>query len=129
VVCIYTGDKADELATVMLTQLLERAGYQSLMLDADSMSEVILGGLAGEKDTVLFISALPPFAFAESRKLCQRVREHMAHNRVAVALWNSKEDAEEMQARYGMARPEVVVSTMAQAVRQVEAWQRATRRA
>jgi len=129
VVCIYTGDKADELATVMLTQLLERAGYQSLMLDADSMSEVILGGLAGEKDTVLFISALPPFAFAESRKLCQRVREHMADNRVAVALWNSKEDAEEMQARYGMARPEVVVSTMAQAVRQVEAWQRATRRA
>jgi len=129
VVCVYTGDKADELATVMLTQLLERAGYQSLMLDADSMSEVILGGLAGEKDTVLFISALPPFAFAESRKLCQRVREHMAHNRVAVALWNSKEDAEEMQARYGMARHEVVVSTMAQAVRQVEAWQRATRRA
>ena len=129
VVCIYTGDKADELATVMLTQLLERAGYQSLMLDADSMSEVILGGLAGEKDTVLFISALPPFAFAESRKLCQRVREHMADNRVAVALWNSKEDAEEMQARYGAARPEVVVTTMAQAVRQVEAWQRATRRA
>jgi len=129
VVCVYTGDKADELATVMLTQLLERAGYQSLMLDADSMSEVILGGLAGEKDTVLFISALPPFAFAESRKLCQRVREHMADNRVAVALWNSKEDAEEMQARYGAARPEVVVTTMAQAVRQVEAWQRATRRA
>ena len=129
VVCIYSGDKADELATVMLTQLLERAGYQSLMLDADSMSEVILGGLAGEKDTVLFISALPPFAFAESRKLCQRVREHMADNRVAVALWNSKEDAEEMQARYGAARPEVVVTTMAQAVRQVEAWQRATRRA
>jgi len=129
VVCFFTGDKADELATVMLTQLLERAGYQTLMLADDAMSDVILGSLATEKDTIIFISALPPFAFAQSRKLCQRVREHMAGNRVAVALWNSCEDADDMLTRFGAARPEVVVSTMAQSVRQVEAWQRATRRA
>jgi predicted PurR-regulated permease PerM len=129
VVCIYPGDKADELATSMLAQLLERAGYQTLMLAPDAISEVILRGLAAEKDTVVFISALPPFAFAESRKLCLQVREHMGANRVAIALWNSHEDAEEMQARYGAGRPEVVVSTMAQSIRQVEAWQRATRRA
>lgn len=129
VVCVFTGDKADELATVMLTQLLERAGYQTLMLADEAMSDVILGSLAAEKDTAIFISALPPFAFAQSRKLCQRVREHMTGNRIAVALWHSREDADDMLARFGAARPEVIVSTMAQSVRQVEAWQRATRRA
>jgi len=129
VVCVFAGDKAAELTTVMLTQLLERAGYQTLMLAEDAMSEEILGSLAAEKDTAIFISALPPFAFAESRKLCQRVREHMTGNRMAVALWNSGEDAEEMLTRFGAARPEIVVSTMAQSVRQVESWQRATRRA
>jgi predicted PurR-regulated permease PerM len=129
VVCVSTGDKAAELATVMLTQLLERAGYQSIQLPADALSDEVLRGLAGEKDTVVFISALPPFAFAQSRKLCQQVREHMAGNRVAVALWNSAEDTDEMLARFGAARPEVVVTTMAQSIRQVEAWQRATRRA
>jgi predicted PurR-regulated permease PerM len=128
VVCVSTGDKAAELATVMLTQLLERAGYQSILLPADALSDEVLRGLAGEKDTVVFISALPPFAFAQSRKLCQQVREHMAGNRVGVALWNSAEDADELLARFGAARPEVVLTTMAQSVRQVEAWQRATRR-
>jgi predicted PurR-regulated permease PerM len=129
VVCVCGSGQAHELATVMLTQLLERAGYQSLMLSRDALSDAILGGLAAEKDTVVFISALPPFAFAEARKLCQRVRESMAENRIAVALWNSTDDADEMLARFGAARPEVIVTRMGQSVSQVEAWQRATRRA
>ena len=129
VVCVSAGDKANELATVMLTQLLERGGYQVLMLAAEAMSDEILGGLAREKDTVVLISALPPFAFAQSRELCQRVRAHMPDNRVAVALWNSRDDAEDMLARFGAARPEAVVSTLAQSLRQIETWQRATRKA
>jgi predicted PurR-regulated permease PerM len=128
VVCVTAGDKADELATVMLTQLLERAGFQTLMLAADALSEDILRGLAAEKDTVIFLSALPPFAFAQTRSLCQRMRTYLPENRIAVALWNSDEDAEEMLARFGAARPEVVVATLAQSVRQVEAWQRTTRK-
>jgi predicted PurR-regulated permease PerM len=129
VVCLSVGDEADALATGMLTQLLERAKYQTLMLAADAVSEEILGGLGAEKDTVIFISALPPFAFAQSRALCQRVRAHLPENRIAVALWNSDEDAEELLARFGTARPEAVVGTLAQAMAQVETWQRATRKA
>lgn len=128
VVCLFSGDKADELTTVMLTQLLERAGHQTLMLAADAMSEEILMGLAAEKDTVIFISALPPFAFAQARALCQRVRAHLPENRVAVALWRSDEDDDELLARFGTAHPDVAVGTLAQAITQVEAWQRATRK-
>jgi len=128
-VCVSAGDKANELATAMLTQLLERAGYQTLMLAAEAMSDDVLGGLAREKDTVVFISALPPFAFAQTRELCQRVRAHMPENRVAVALWNSRDDADDMLARFGATRPEAVVSTLAQSLRQIESWQRATRKA
>jgi predicted PurR-regulated permease PerM len=129
VVCLSAGDEANALATVMLTQLLEQANYQTLMLAAEAVSEEILRGLGAEKDTVIFISALPPFAFAQSRALCQRVRAQLSENRIAVALWNSDEDAEELLARFGNARPEAVVGTLAQAMAQVETWQRATRKA
>jgi hypothetical protein len=95
------------------------------MLTAEAVSEYILRGLAAEKDTVVIISALPPFAFSESRKICQRVREYLAENHVAIALWNSREDADEMLARFGTARPDAIVTTLAQSVVQVEAWQRA----
>ncbi len=129
IVCTYAAGEANELAAVMLTQLLQRAGYHSLMLTADAVSEYILRGLAAENDAVVFVCALPPFAFSESRKLCQRIREYLAENRVAVALWHSSEDTDEMQARFGPAHPDVVVTTLAQSVLQVEAWQRATRKA
>jgi predicted PurR-regulated permease PerM/predicted phosphoribosyltransferase len=129
IVCLSAGGRAAELTTLMLTQLLERAGHQTLMVMADAVSDDILKALAAEKDTVVFISALPPFAFAQTRAVYQRVRTHLPDNRIAVALWNSDEDGEEVQERFGSKRPEVVVKTLSQAVRQVGVWQRATRKA
>lgn len=127
VVCTHAAGEANELTAVMLSQLLQRSGYNSLMLTADAISEYILRGLAAETETVVFVSALPPFAFVETRKMCQRVREYLANNRVAVALWNSKDDADETLARFGAVRPDIVVTTLAQSIRQVEAWQRTAR--
>lgn len=128
VICVPAGDKADELATVMLTQLLERGGHPTIILPADAMSEDILRSLAGEKDTVVFLAALQPFAFARTRALCQQVRTYLPDNRIAVAIWNSEEDPEDMLTRFGAARPDTVVCTLAHAEAQVEAWQRMTRK-
>ena len=52
----------------------------------------------------------------------------MPHNRVAVALWTSEEDGDEVLDRFGGSRPNVVVGTLANAVRQVEVWQQSTRK-
>jgi predicted PurR-regulated permease PerM len=128
VICISGPERADALANVMLAQVLEAAGHKALVLSAEALSDEILEALALEKDTVVLLSALPPFAFARARTLCQRVRTHLEENRIAVGLWSSGEDAEEMHPRFGTARPEVVVRTMAQARTQVSAWQKATRR-
>ncbi|MDP9051818.1 MAG: AI-2E family transporter [Acidobacteriota bacterium] len=127
VVCTHAPGEANELAAVMLSNMLQRAGYHSLLLSADAVSEYILRGLAAESETVVFISALPPFAFGESRKMCQQVREYLAGNRVAIALWDSQEDTEETLTRFGSVRPDVVVTTVTQSVLLVESWQRAMR--
>jgi predicted PurR-regulated permease PerM len=128
VVCLSTGGRAAELTTLMLTQLLERAGHQTLMVMADAISDDILKALAAEKDTVVFISALPPFSFAQTRAVCQRVRTHLPENRIAVALWNSDEEGEDVLERFGAKRPDAVLGTLSQAVRQVRLWQQATRK-
>jgi hypothetical protein len=126
VVCISSGGKPDELVTAMLCQLLEGSGYQTLILHADAISDEILAGLAAERDTMIFVSALPPFAFARTRALCHRMRNRLPENRIAAALWQSSEDAEELLGRFGSAQPDAVVSTLGQSIVQVEAWQRAT---
>ena len=128
IICFSAGGQAAELTTQMLTQLLERAGHQTITLRADSISDDILKALAVEKDTVIFISALPPFAFAQTRAICTRVRTHLPHNRIAVALWNSDDDGEDVLERFGTHRPDIVLSTLSAAVRQVGLWQRNTRK-
>jgi predicted PurR-regulated permease PerM len=126
VVCISASDQADELTTHMLVQLMEQASHQTLHLPAASVSTDILDSLANEPNTVIFISALPPFAFSQARAICQRVRSHLPHNRIVIGLWSPAEDPDQPPEltieRFGSGKPTVVVNTLAQAVRQVTHW-------
>ena len=125
VVCISASDQADELTTHMLAQLLEQASHQTLALSASVSSEV-LEALANEPNTVIFISAMPPFAFSQARTICQRVRSHLPHNRIVIGLWSPIEDPDQTHdltvERFGNSRPTAVVNTLAQAVWQVTHW-------
>ncbi|HEX3374547.1 MAG TPA: AI-2E family transporter [Edaphobacter sp.] len=126
VVCISASDQADELTTQMLVQLMERAHHQALLLSATSVSGEILDSLSNEPNTVVFISALPPFAFSQARAICQRVRFHLPHNRIVIGLWNTPEDPDQTPdltiERFGNGKPTVIVNTLAKAVRQVTLW-------
>ena len=89
VVCISASDQADELTTHMLVQTLEGASHQTLYLPSP-VSDEILDSLAHEPSTVIFISALPPFAFSQARGICQRVRSHLPQNRIIIGLWSPR---------------------------------------
>lgn len=116
VVCIAASDQADELAAAMMAQLLERASRNTLLLPSSALSPEILERLALDQDTVLCLSALPPFAFAHARALCLQLRQQMPHHRITVALWNEQEDSAEAQARFGRAAPSAVVFTLREAI-------------
>ena len=126
IVCISASDQADELTSQMLVQLMERASHQTLLLSAGSVSGEILDSLANEPNTVVFISALPPFAFSQARAICQRVRSHLPENRIVIGLWSPTEDPEATPEltieRFGNGKPNVVVNTLAQALQQVKQW-------
>ena len=126
VVCISANDQADELTTHMLVQLMERAGHQTLHLTAATVSSDILDLLSNEPNTVVFISALPPFAFQQARAICQRVRSHLTNNRIVIGLWSPTEDPDQAPElnieRFGSGKPTVVVNTLAQALQQVTTW-------
>ena len=126
VVCISASDQADELTTHMLVQVMEQASHQTLHLSAASVSTEILESLANEPNTVVFISALPPFAFSQARSICQRVRLHLPHNRIVIGLWNTPDDPDQTPdltiERFGSGRPTLIVTTLAQALQQVTQW-------
>jgi len=123
VICVSTQDQADEIVATMLAQLLEQGGNRTLQLPASALSDEILNRLAEEPETVLCVSALPPFAFAETRALCQRVRQKLPRNRIVVGLWDAALDAERIRERLSTCRPDRVVTNLNGAVAQIREWQ------
>ncbi len=123
VICVSTQDQGDEIAATMLAQLLEQSGNHTLQLPSSALSDEILARLAEENETIICVSSLPPFAFAETRALCQRMRQRLPHNRMLVGLWDPALDAERIRERLSTCRPDRVVTNLAQAVVQVREWQ------
>jgi predicted PurR-regulated permease PerM len=123
VICVSTQDQADEIVATMLAQLLEMGGNRALQLPSHTLTDEILVRLAEEKETVVCISALPPFAFADTRALCQRVRHRLPDNRILIGLWDSTLESERIRERLSTSRPDRVVTDLAQAVAQIREWQ------
>jgi len=120
--CLSANDQADEITSSMLSQLLERAGFGVVSLPAGSPFEEVLTHLSPEPRDVVCISALPPFAFAQSRALCQRVRLRLPEITILAGIWGFPGDLDKAQERFGSSRPDRVVASFAQAVEQIGRW-------
>ncbi|MGC2790831.1 MAG: AI-2E family transporter, partial [Candidatus Sulfotelmatobacter sp.] len=90
--CLAANDQADEITSSMLAQLLERAGHGVLSLPVSSPVEEILTNLLPEPQDVVCISAVPPFAFAQARTLCQRIRIQLPQIRILAGIWGFSGD-------------------------------------
>jgi hypothetical protein len=111
----------------MFAQLLEQCGHKTLLLPAGALSTEILSRLAEESETILCISAVPPFAFAHARKLALRLRQSLPENRIMIALWGSGGDKDSLRERFGQARPNVIVGSLRDAMEQVREFEHANR--
>ena len=103
---------------------LPGSNHKTLLLPTASVTPEILERLGEDAGTILCISAMPPFVFTQTRTLCQRIREQLPENRILVALWQSIQSPETMRERFGSARPDRVVTTLAAAMVQIERWQK-----
>lgn len=119
IVCVAANDEADEVAAMMVAQLLERAGRHTMVLAATALTTEIEERMAEDAETSVLLSALPPFAFAHARGLCQQIREHMPNNPLMIALWGTEGDPEDIVTRFDKTRPTAVVTNLQQALLQL----------
>lgn len=112
VVCVAAKDQADEVSALMLAQLLEQAQFTTMVLVSSAMSEQLLQRLAQEPTTIVCISALPPFAFAQAKAVYLKIRAEMPANPIYVGMWGSSEELEKVIQRFGQVRPDRVFATL-----------------
>jgi len=122
VVCIPARDEADEIVGIMLTQLLERAGYHAQAISIGTTAEMLAQVKEAAPDIVC-ISALPPFALLHARDLYKRLRSNVPNAKVIVGLWKFSGDPIKAAARFNIVGDDKLANTLAQTVLQVGVFQ------
>jgi predicted PurR-regulated permease PerM len=118
VVCIPARDEADEIVGIMLTQLLERAGYHAQAISIGTASEMLAQVKEATPDIVC-ISALPPFALLHARDLYKRVRSNVPNAKIIVGLWKFSGDPVKAADRFNIVGDDKLAITLAQTVLQI----------
>ena len=119
ILCLPARDEADEIAGMMLAQLLATGEclVQSVSFTAAASEMVDL--VERRKPDVVCISATPPAAVMHARHLCKHVRGRFPEVPVVVGLWNAQGDLSKAKTRIGGGATTHVVATLAEAQEQV----------
>jgi predicted PurR-regulated permease PerM len=93
-------DAADELALLMLQQLLDPTRYRMAIVSAGMLTGEVLSVVEQQDIRLICVAALPPGALAPVRYLCKRLRTRFPDCRIVVGLWGGEADSN--SARVGL---------------------------
>ena len=119
ILCLPARDEADEIAAMMLAQLLAKGDCLVQSVSFTTTADEVVGLLKRRTPDVVCISATPPAAVMHARHLCKLVRGRFPRVPVVVGLWDAQGDLSKAQARIGTGSATHVVTTLAEAVEQV----------
>jgi predicted PurR-regulated permease PerM len=114
--CLPAHDEADEIAAVMLAQLLEHHGCVAVAFPAgQSLLEMVALAEPAAGD-VLCISSVPPFAFSEARTLCRQLRVRFPRTTIMAGVWGFSGEIERALQRFEPGRPNRLATSLADAI-------------
>ena len=116
VLCLPVNDEADEIAAVMLAQLLDHAGCTALSLPLDPTLQHLVAIVEPEPKDMFCISAVPPFAFARARTLSRLLQVRFPRTKIVIGVWGFTGDIESALQRFQPKRPERLVTSLGDAV-------------
>lgn len=119
ILCLPARDEADEIAAMMLAQVLERSGCVVQAVSVTSLASEILELVEQRQPAVVCISATPPAAVMHARYLCTRLRARLPNLNLVVGLWDTPGDLTKATKRISDGTDARVVATLADAQEQV----------
>ena len=117
ILCLPARSEADEIAALMVAQVLETTGCVVQAVSVASLAgEMVDFGEQRQPDLVC-ISATPPAAVMHARHLCKQLRSRFPELNLVVGLWDAQGDLNKAKERIGCGA--IVVATLADAQEQV----------
>ncbi|MGA2062885.1 MAG: hypothetical protein ABSG67_20620, partial [Thermoguttaceae bacterium] len=119
ILCLPARDEADEIAGMMLAQLLGTGECLVQSVSFTAAAGDLVDFVERRKPDVVCISATPPAAVMHARHLCKHVRGRFPEVPVVVGLWNAQGDLSKAKTRIGGGSTTHVVAMLAEAQEQV----------
>ena len=120
VLCLPARDEADELAAMMLAQLLSLRGYYAEAISHEVLSGEMLELVEKNKAHIICVSALPPTATSDARYLTKRLRARFAAIPLIVGLWTFKADLDRARKRISHEESVKLVTRLADAQHEID---------
>jgi methanogenic corrinoid protein MtbC1 len=119
ILCLPARDPADEIAGMMLAQVLSQNGYCSENVSAEKLASEYLEMVETKKIQVVVISALPPAAVTHARYLVKRLRVRFPDLKIIVGLWTAQGSLERAKGRLESTGATSVVASLETAIEQI----------
>ncbi|HEY6340219.1 MAG TPA: hypothetical protein VIY49_01895 [Bryobacteraceae bacterium] len=120
IVCFSANDEADEIAAVMLAQLLEHAGFATVSVPLASSAVSALSLIEPTANDVFCVSAIQPFAFSHARTLSRELRAKFPRTKTVVGVWGFSGDMDRALLRFQPSPPDKFVRSFAEALEYLE---------
>lgn len=120
VLCVPARDESDELAGLMLAQLLDRAGLPARAMPAKTLAGEWFKEIRNEGITTVCISGIPPFAVNAARQTCKRLKHEFPNLKIIIGIWDPAAHPTEVAGRLASSCSDAVVTRLADAVTRVE---------
>jgi predicted PurR-regulated permease PerM len=87
VLCIPASHEGDELAALMLAQVLAESHITATVLSSKLLAAEAVEQAAALAPSIVCISSLPPISTIAARTLCKRLRAQLPSARILAGLW------------------------------------------
>jgi hypothetical protein len=114
-------DEADEVALLMMQQLLDPRRYELEVVSAAMLTAEVVSLVEQQRASLICIAALPPGASAPTRYLCKRLRTRSPECKIVVGRWGFIGNIEENRALLLAAGADEVGTTLLETRNQVMA--------
>jgi predicted PurR-regulated permease PerM len=119
--CIPVRDESDELGSMMLAQLLEKTGAETVAIPVRRADEV-LATVSAENPDVVFLSGTPPFAMARAHRLYRSLRAQNPQRKIMIGIWNYPDDVSRAAQKISRGEELSIATNLAGALAQVRAY-------
>ncbi len=92
VVCVPARAERDQIAGLMLVQLLRQQNFEAENLSAQLAGSEIVEAVARTDCDAICISVVPPSTLIHARYLTRKLREQLPHAKIVVGFWGATEN-------------------------------------